>query len=61
MSGIESLEKVTFSDCHGLTNTGIATLARLPRLRELHVSGMPQVTSDVVAAFPSRIRVEHSA
>ena len=56
LSGMDSLERITFDACHGLTNTGIARLARLPRLRELHVSGKA-VTSDVVDAFSSRVSV----
>jgi hypothetical protein len=56
LSGMESLERITFDACHGLTNTGIARLARLPRLRDLRVSGKA-VTSDVVDAFPPRVSV----
>ena len=33
LSGMDSLERVTFDTCHGLTNAGVARLARLPRLR----------------------------
>jgi hypothetical protein len=51
---------VAFSECHRLTNAGITTLARLPRLRELRLSGMAKVTQDVVAAFPSGVRVQYS-
>ncbi len=55
-----SLEDVTFDTCAGLTNAGIAALARLPRLRQLRVSGMPRVTPDVSAAFAAHVRVSHS-
>jgi hypothetical protein len=58
LSGIESLERITFDACHLLTNAGIARLARLPGLRELRVSGRA-VTPDVVAAFSSRVNVFH--
>ena len=58
LSGITSLEQVEFSGCAGLTGKGIAALARLPRLRELRVGGMTNVTSDIVAAFPASVRVE---
>ena len=60
LSGMPSLEEVIFDTCAGLTNTGIAALARLPRLRELRVSGMPNVTGDVVARFPGNVRVSYS-
>lgn len=60
LSRISSLEEVTFDTCAGLTNGGIAALARLPRLRALKVSGMKNVTADVVGAFGPGVRVHHS-
>lgn len=59
LSGMNSLETVTFDACHNLTNDGIARLAQLPRLRELRVSGNG-LTRDVVKAFPSRVAVLYS-
>jgi hypothetical protein len=56
LSTIESLERVTFDTCHGLTNAGVARLARLPRLRELRVSGKG-ITSEIRRAFSPRVRV----
>ncbi len=56
LSEMDSLERVTFDACHGLTNAGVRRLARLPRLRELRVSGKG-VTSEVAAAFPPRVSV----
>ncbi len=50
LAGMESLERVTLDTCHALTNDGVATLARLPHLRELRVSGRG-VTADVARAF----------
>ena len=58
LSTIESLERITFDACHGLTNAGVARLARLPKLRELRVSGRG-VTSGIRAVFPSRVAVFH--
>jgi hypothetical protein len=60
LSGMESLERITFDGCHGLTNAGISRLARLPRLRELRVSGKG-VTSDVAGAFSPHVTVVHSS
>jgi Leucine-rich repeat (LRR) protein len=57
LSGMPSLEEVTFDSCAGLTNGGIATLTRLPRLRELRVESMPRVTADIVGAFAPHVRV----
>jgi hypothetical protein len=59
LSKMDSLERITLSGCAGVTNAGLAHLRRLPRLQELRVSG-PQITSDVVNAFPSGIRVHYS-
>jgi len=56
LSGMDSLERITFDTCHDLTNAGVARLTRLPRLRELRVSGKG-VTSEVNSAFPPRVSV----
>jgi hypothetical protein len=56
LSAMSSLERITFDACHGLTNAGVARLARLPRLRELRMSGR-QLTPDAAAAFSSHIDV----
>lgn len=60
LSGIPSLEELTFDTCTGLTNAGVATLARLPRLQAVNVSGMPKVTRDIAAVFPPGVRVSYS-
>ena len=57
---MDSLERITFDTCHRLTNAGVARLARLPRLRELGVSGRG-VTSGVVEAFSPHVRVFYGA
>ncbi len=56
LSAMDSLERITFDTCHGLTNAGIARLARLPKLRELRVSGRG-VTPEVRASFPPGVEV----
>jgi hypothetical protein len=58
LATMDSLERITLDTCHGLTDAGVAALARLPRLRELHVSGRG-VTRAVGAPFPPRVRVTH--
>ncbi|HEX9605916.1 MAG TPA: hypothetical protein VF962_01685 [Gemmatimonadaceae bacterium] len=60
LSRVDSLKDVTFDSCAGLSNAGIAALARLPRLRELRVESMPRVTADVAAMFPPTVRVRYS-
>jgi hypothetical protein len=56
LSTMDSLERVTFDSCHGLTDAGIARLARLPKLRELRVSGRG-ITSGVRAPFRPTVEV----
>jgi Leucine Rich repeat len=56
LSAMDSLERITFDACHGLTNAGVARLSRLPRLQELRVSGR-QLTADVAAAFSPQVDV----
>ena len=60
LSGMPSLEEITFDSCAGLTDAGIASLVRLPRLRELRVSGMPNVTRGVATAFSDSVKVRHT-
>jgi ankyrin repeat protein len=57
LSGISSLEVVTFSGCAALTNTGAAALARLPRLREVTFDGPHHVTQEVLGAFAANVKV----
>jgi hypothetical protein len=56
LSHVESLEKVEFSACHGLTDAGVVRLARLSHLREVSVSGL-NISPDVVDAFPPGVKV----
>ncbi len=56
LSTMDSLEGVTFDTCHYLTNAGVGTLARLPRLKKLHASGA-RITSDVARPFRPEVRV----
>jgi hypothetical protein len=58
LSAMDSLERIAFDGCHGLTNTGVAMLARLPKLRELRVSGK-NVTGHIARLFPASVRVAH--
>lgn len=59
LSRITSLETITFDGCAGLTNDGLARLARLPRLKELRISG-PRITAEVADAFPAGVAVHYS-
>ena len=54
---LDALQRVTFDNCHQLTNTGIAELARLPRLAYLRVNSH-HVTRAVRAAFAVTVAVD---
>lgn len=60
LSGMPSLEEITFDTCTQLTDIGVSALARLPRLRHLRLSGMPRVTADVVAGFPTHVTISRT-
>jgi RNA polymerase sigma factor (sigma-70 family) len=58
---IHSLEHVRFYNCHAITDAGLAALANLPRLNELDIKKLENVTPDAALAFPARVRVNYSA
>jgi hypothetical protein len=57
LSDMPSLEDITFDSCAGLSDDGIAALARLPSLRTLRVASMPRVTRDVARVFADGVDV----
>jgi hypothetical protein len=57
LSGIDALEEVEIHGCPGVTDAGVARLARLPNLREVKISGQ-HVTSAIVDAFPPGVKVQ---
>jgi hypothetical protein len=59
LSRIQSLERTEFWNCDGLTNAGIAQLVQLPNLQEITLDGLRGVTKEVLAVFPSHIRVNY--
>ena len=61
LSEVASLEDVSFSACAGLTDRGIAALARLPRLRHVDLGGMRNVTATVLTAFAPQVVVHLSS
>ncbi|MBI4421446.1 MAG: hypothetical protein HY560_11535 [Gemmatimonadetes bacterium] len=58
---IHSLEKLEFWQTAGVTDAGLPFLARLPRLREISLDGLPNVTRRGAAVFPTHVRVHYSA
>ena len=59
LGGMPSLEVLQFWEIAGITNAGLAALARLPRLREVSIEGATGVTRDAVAIFPDTVRVNY--
>jgi hypothetical protein len=59
LARMESLESIELYETRNVTTAGLVHLAALPRLRELRLSGLPQVGYGIAGAFPARVRVEH--
>jgi hypothetical protein len=60
LGGMTSLEQVELYECQGVTDAGLGFLAGLPRLREVHLDGLPGVTLDGTRVFPARVRVKYT-
>ncbi len=56
-----SLEHIEFWQCAGLTDAGMQHLRGLPRLRQLSLDGLPNVTRQAIESFPSHERIKYSA
>ena len=54
---MSSLEQVELYECLGVTDAGLPFLAALPRLREVHLDGLPGVTLAGTRVFPGHVRV----
>jgi hypothetical protein len=61
LGGMESLEQVDLYECLKVTDAGLPFLARLPRLREVHLDGLPGITFEGTKVFPPGVRVYHSS
>jgi hypothetical protein len=56
---IDSLEEIEFYECLKITDAGLPSLARLPRLRQLQIWGSPGISLDGTRVLPSRVRVRY--
>lgn len=61
LARLDSLERVEFWRCAGITDAGVAGLAALPRLRAISLDGLQGVTRQVLPLFPASVRVSYSA
>jgi hypothetical protein len=55
-----SLEEVEFYECDGVTDAGLVFLAGLPRLRQVGLGSLPNVTFAGARVFPGDVRVNYS-
>lgn len=55
-----SLEQIDLFECPGVTNAGLASLARLPSLHTVVLEGVQGVTLEGTRVFPPHIRVRYS-
>ncbi len=60
LGSMESMEQVDLYECMKVTDAGLPFLARLPRLREVHLDGLPGVTLDGTRVFRPGVHVYHS-
>jgi hypothetical protein len=60
LGGMESLEQVDLYECLQVTDAGLPSLALLPRLREVHLDGLPGVTLAGTKVFRPGVHVFYS-
>lgn len=60
LSHMQWLQNCTLWSLRHVTNAGIAALARLPRLQNISLEGLPNVTPEVVTLFPAGVQVNYS-
>jgi hypothetical protein len=59
LSGMKSLEELSFEGCKYITDEGVTFLTALPQLREISIGGCPKVTRAALSAFPGNVRVNY--
>ena len=57
---MHSLESVELYETKNVTDAGLVFLAALPRLQEVHLSGLPNVTFAATGVFPPHVRVDYN-
>jgi hypothetical protein len=61
LGSMDSLEQLELYECKGVTGAGLPFLTRLPRLREIHLDGLPGVSLADSRIFSDTVRVCYSA
>lgn len=59
LGGMQSLEELEFWQTARITNTGLKSLATLPRLQKITIEGAAGITSEGVDVFPERVVVRY--
>ncbi|HXR97754.1 MAG TPA: hypothetical protein VN709_07915 [Terriglobales bacterium] len=60
LGSMQSLEQIELYECLKITGAGVPCLARLPKLREAHFTGLPGVGLEATKAFPPGVHVHYS-
>lgn len=60
LSRIETLETIELYETKGVTDAGLLHLIGMPRLREVGLAGIPNVTYAGTQVFPPHIRVQYN-
>jgi hypothetical protein len=60
LAKMDSLERITLWQTSKVTDIGIARLAALPRLREVTLDGLPNVSADGAGIFRAGVHVRYS-
>jgi hypothetical protein len=55
-----TLESIELYETKNVTDGGLAYLAKLPRLREVHLSGLPSVTMAGTRVFGGNVLVDYN-
>lgn len=57
---MQTLESIELYETRDITDAGLAYLAGLPGLREVHLSGLPNVTLAGTRVFPAHVAVDYN-
>ncbi len=60
LGGMQSLEQVDLYECLKVTDAGLRSLAQSPKLREVHIDGLPGVTLAGTKVFRRGVHVYYS-
>jgi hypothetical protein len=59
LARMRTLERVRLWHCDGVTDAGVVALARLPRLKDVSLQGLPGVSAEAAARFRPDVRMRY--